>query len=194
MVNVPGTFYTAETQRRGSTPVSPPNADDDPQGPIGGATVPPVAKRYASEAIMIADQLNQLSGYLYFDGTDTWWYLGAGTGVIGDYQEFGSGSSGGGGLELIPFSLVITMGGNYKSYHIQDDLIAYTRTSSGPTTNFENKTIHIISADGVNGKPTFSSNFVLQKDTWVNSTGSLNRLTFIVSVSGNILVWMENIE
>lgn len=88
MANVPGIFYTAETQRRGTTPVSPPNATDDPQGPIGGATVPPVAKRYASQAIMIADQNNQLEGYLYFDGTDTWWYLGTDNGDITDYEEF----------------------------------------------------------------------------------------------------------
>ena len=91
MAKVPGTFYTAETQRKGATPVSPPNADDDPQGPINGATVPPVAKRYTSHAIMIADQNNQLEGYLYFDGTDNWWYNGGTSGTISDYEAFGGG-------------------------------------------------------------------------------------------------------
>lgn len=95
MANVPGTFYTAETQRRGTTPVSPPSAVDDPIDPVnpsGPPVVPPVAERYASEAAMIADQLNQKSGYLYFDGTDTWWYLGTTNGDITDYEAFGGGS------------------------------------------------------------------------------------------------------
>ena len=46
MANVQGKFYTAETQRRGVTPSSPPNAVDDPQDPLnppgsggGGGTV-----------------------------------------------------------------------------------------------------------------------------------------------------------
>lgn len=34
MANVKGTFYSATTQRRGVTPVSPPNAVDDPQDPL----------------------------------------------------------------------------------------------------------------------------------------------------------------
>lgn len=34
MAKVQGTFYTAETQRKGVTPVSPPNAVDDPQDPV----------------------------------------------------------------------------------------------------------------------------------------------------------------
>lgn len=100
MANVPGTFYTAETQRRGTTPVSPPSAVDDPIDPVnpsGPPVVPPVAERYASEAAMIADQLNQKSGYLYFDGTDTWWYIGTTNGDITDYEAFG----GGGGVQSV---------------------------------------------------------------------------------------------
>lgn len=34
MANVQGTFYRGETQRSGVTPTSPPNAGDDPVGPL----------------------------------------------------------------------------------------------------------------------------------------------------------------
>lgn len=34
MANVQGTFYRGETQRSGVTPTSPPNAVDDPVGPL----------------------------------------------------------------------------------------------------------------------------------------------------------------
>lgn len=147
---------------------------------------------YLNQAAMLADQVNQEEGRIYFDGTADWIKKAASTGNISDYRPLGSG--GGGGLELITFSSVISMAGNYKSYHVQTAAIAYTRTSTSPTTNFENKTVHYILADGVSGKPTFSADFVQQKDTWLNTGGSLNRLTHITSPTGKILVWMENVE
>lgn len=98
----------------------PPVINPNPVLPL----VPPVAKRYASEAAMIADQANQLSGYLYFDGGKTWWYLGAGTGVIGDYEEFG----GGGGSSLPPVD---------DSYASQSLMIADQANQTGQYIYFD---------------------------------------------------------
>ena len=46
---------------------------------------------------------------------------------------------------LVAFSPVILMTGNFKSVHTQTAPIAYTRTLNTPLTNFENKTIHYLS-------------------------------------------------
>lgn len=53
----------------------------------GGAAVPPVAETYASLAAMIADQANQLSGWLYFDSLVYYEYLGTTVGDITDYRQ-----------------------------------------------------------------------------------------------------------
>lgn len=103
--------------------------------------------------------------------------------------------SGGGGLDPIAFSSTINMDGNYKSNHVQTAAIAYTKgTFPTPTTNFENKTVHLITANGTGGKPTFSADFVIQMDTWSNNTGDINQLIFKGSPSGKILVWIDNVE
>lgn len=159
-----------------------------------GKPIIPLDIVYASEAAMLADQGSQRAGYLYWDGAKMWVYKGIPGGVIGNYYELGGGGGAGGGLELVPFSSSINMTGNFKSYHIQTGAIAYTVSTVSPTTNFENKTVHFISANGTGGKPTFSASFVIQKDTWLNTAGALNRLTHIVSPSGKILVWLENVE
>lgn len=54
MANVQGTFYTATTQRRGVTPVSPPNAVDDPIDPV----LPPIGSH---PAVTIGSPANGLS-------------------------------------------------------------------------------------------------------------------------------------
>lgn len=54
---------------------------------IAPADVPSVAASYASSAVMIADQANQLSGWLYFDGNVYWEYLGTTVGDITDYRQ-----------------------------------------------------------------------------------------------------------
>jgi hypothetical protein len=54
MANVQGTFYTATTQRRGVTPVSPPNAVDDPINPV----LPPIGSH---PAVTIGTPANGLS-------------------------------------------------------------------------------------------------------------------------------------
>jgi hypothetical protein len=104
-----------------------------------------------------------------------------------------AGPGGGGGLELIPFSTIIDMDGNYKAQTTQTGAIAYTKGSfPSPTTNFENETVHYIEANGTGGKPTFSSDFVMCYDSWANSTGSTNQIRFKGDISGYILVYMTS--
>lgn len=62
----------------------------------GAGTTAPVEDSYVDEAAMIADQANQLSGYLYFDGLLYYEYLGTTLGTIADYRELGGGGGGGG--------------------------------------------------------------------------------------------------
>jgi hypothetical protein len=51
------------------------------------AATPPIAESYAGPVAMIADQANQLSGYLYFDGELYYEYLGTTLGTIADYRR-----------------------------------------------------------------------------------------------------------
>lgn len=47
-----------------------------------------IDKRYASQAAMILDQINQFDKFIYFDGTSYWEYLGTTVGDITDYRLF----------------------------------------------------------------------------------------------------------
>jgi hypothetical protein len=68
---------------------------------VGGSGIPPIDGSYASEAAMIADQVNQTAQYIYFDGTSYWEYLGTTTPSIADYRQI----SGGGSFDGNPSSL-----------------------------------------------------------------------------------------
>jgi hypothetical protein len=52
---------------------------------------------YANQAAMLADQANQIAGFLYQDNASTWAKLATSTGVIGDYVKVGDIAGGGGG-------------------------------------------------------------------------------------------------
>jgi hypothetical protein len=97
MADIPAKLYTGLRQRKGAgnTAQFPPSFEEsfDPQLTPGSENIVkvPVDISYASEAAMIADQNNQSLGYLYFDGTNTYW-LREKTGVIGDYETFGGGN------------------------------------------------------------------------------------------------------
>lgn len=54
---------------------------------------------YANQAAMLADQANQIAGFLYNDGTSTWAKLAASTAAIGDYVKVGDVATGGGGAD-----------------------------------------------------------------------------------------------
>jgi len=66
----------------------------DPLNPVinaagGGSINPPVHIKYTTQALMIADQVNQVSGYIYFDATYYYEYLGTVLGTIADYKMLG---------------------------------------------------------------------------------------------------------
>jgi hypothetical protein len=48
---------------------------------------PPVAETYANLAALIADQANQIAGYIYFDGKFYYEYLGTTLGTVADYRR-----------------------------------------------------------------------------------------------------------
>ena len=105
------------------------------------------------------------------------------------------GGGGGGGSQVIDFSTIINMTGNFKSRHIQTGPIAYTKGSfPTPLLNFGNETRHYVTANGTGGQPTFSSDFVLQMNTWSNNIGDINQIIHQGSPSGKILVWVDNVE
>jgi hypothetical protein len=68
---------------------------------LGGGGLPPIDGSYASQAAMIADQVNQTAQYIYYDGTAYWEYLGTTTPSIADYRQI----SGGGSFDGNPSSL-----------------------------------------------------------------------------------------
>ena len=104
-------------------------------------------------------------------------------------------SGGGGGATRVAFSSAIDPTGNFFSEHNQTGAIAYTLGAGlDAATQYGNKTEHYIEANGTGGKPTFSSAFVIQMDTWSNNTGDVNCIIFKVSKTGKILVWLDNVE
>jgi hypothetical protein len=52
---------------------------------------------YANQAAMLADQANQIAGFLYQDNASTWAKLATSTGLIADYIKVGDIADGGGG-------------------------------------------------------------------------------------------------
>lgn len=52
-------------------------------------TAPISLPPYADQAAMLADQVNQIAGFLYNDGTSTWAKLTTSTGLIADYVKVG---------------------------------------------------------------------------------------------------------
>ena len=114
--------------------------------------------------------------------------------VLATYNSNVEGS-GSGGQEIVEFSTIINMSGNFKSRHIQTGQIAYTKGSfNTPLISFGNETRHYVTANGTGGQPTFSSDFVLQMNTWSNNIGDINQIIHQGSPSGKILVWVDNVE
>lgn len=60
---------------------------------VGGGGMPPIDGSYASQALMIADQVNQTAQYIYFDSVQYWEYLGTTLGTIADYKKLVIGVS-----------------------------------------------------------------------------------------------------
>jgi hypothetical protein len=67
---------------------------------LGDQLFKPVLNSYNSQSVMITDQGNQLSNYLYYDGSSYWEYLGTTNGNISDYRKIGGSVTPGLGLSL----------------------------------------------------------------------------------------------
>jgi len=91
--------------------------------------VPPLAKVYDSEALMLADQVNQLPDYAYFDGLKEWRKLATSTGVIEDYREIG-GSKIHNDLEEIQGGI------EGERYHLTEDELLKLQEMPDPATGF----------------------------------------------------------
>jgi hypothetical protein len=102
----------------------------------------------------------------------------------------------GGGITEVPFTTALKLDKNYKSKTTQTGALAFTKDATDlvPETHYDNRYYIYIEANGTGGKPTFSSDFVLQLDTWSNNTGDINMLLVRLSSSGKYLVWMDNVE
>jgi hypothetical protein len=99
----------------------------------------------------------------------------------------------GGGLELVdPFTPILKFDKNYKSKINQTSPINFTLDSN--ESLFFNRYEVAITANGTSGKPTFTSDFIIQYDDWSNNTGDVNQLIFKFSPSGKVWVWLDNVE
>ena len=74
--------------------------------------LPPLGNSYDSQALMLADQVNQLPDYAYFDGLKEWRKLETSTGVIGDYREMGGDST----YELIESQATVIKFDSFSGY------------------------------------------------------------------------------
>lgn len=104
-------------------------------------------------------------------------------------------TGGGGGLTAVAFTTALKFDKNYKSETSQTGVIAFTLDSTDLVlaTHYSNRYEIEIEANGTGGIPTFSSDFEIQYSDWSNNTGDINRLVFILSKSGKIAVWIDNI-
>lgn len=92
MADVPGKKYYNLVRAEGQTgSPSLPGSVEEPRPPVNpspNAQRPPVHKEYSSTATMLANQSEQLQGYLYYDGTETYWYIGTTDASLDDYFPF----------------------------------------------------------------------------------------------------------
>lgn len=109
-----------------------------------------------------------------------------------DWEDESGGASGD-YLTLVTFSSVISMTGNFKSVHSQTGAIAYTLSSSSPSTNFANRTEHYITANNTGGKPTFSASFVKMLDNWNNANNARNLIIFKILPNGLCAYWIYDV-
>ena len=108
-------YFSTDVKRDNASASNPPGLEGETTNinPVGGggqSSTPPVAGVYESQAEMIADQDNQKIGFLYFDGTENFWYKGGGNGLISDYEPF---NETGAGYELIEERFTYTGSQNF---------------------------------------------------------------------------------
>jgi len=176
MADVPVTIFRGRKTRAGTSPSIPSGVEGEPLPPVNPPGSNPIV------GSKIHNDLEEIQGGIEGER----YHL-----TLAEKNSIG----GGGGSQVIPFSTVINMTGNFKARHIQTGPIAYTRGSfPTPLLNFGNETRHYVTANGTGGQPTFSSDFVLQMNTWSNNIGDINQIIHQGSPSGKILVWVDNVE
>jgi hypothetical protein len=180
MANVQGKFYTAETQRRGVTPSSPPNAVDEPVNPVN-----PPGSTPSHSPVTIGTPANGLS----LVGQEISLGIGAGLGIDGSGNLEATG--GGGwttGRTLLTGFPVIKFDADYYYPHEMAGAIEISVDLTLART-FPKNTILYIKANGTN-KPTFntSDNFSILYDGWNNTNGEWNRIRLEWSPQGNPVV------
>lgn len=94
---------------------------------------------------------------------------------------------GGGGLIDETFTTVLKFDKNYTSEHTITGANAFTLDSTGALKGNISKIY--MRANGVN-KPTFSADFVMQRDNWVNTNNVWNILHFEYTPSNKVSVWI----
>jgi len=179
---------------------------------------PPVAKEYPDQATMLANQSEQKDGYLYFDGTDTWWFKGTFNGLISDYQPFGGiydvlagtnitidksdpknpiiNATGGGGdsyLSDLDTWPVLKFDKNYRYTHEMTGPVQISSELSSPLGAKANFNKIYIKANG-SDKPTFTPEFEVVWDNWNNTTGFWNRFYAELSPEGKIILQIEQAQ
>lgn len=94
-----------------------------------------------------------------------------------------------GGFIEKAFSSVIQLDKNYYTVHTIAGAIAFTYNSA--SNRLINKHIFFLTADGTN-KPTFSNDFEIIWDNWMNDNGAVNRIEF-EQANNKVLVHMQYI-
>ena len=97
---------------------------------------------------------------------------------------------GGEGRQIIDFNTAIKLDKDYVSLHVITGAIAFTFEST-PVPKLAKNHIIYITANGAN-KPTFSTDFEVVWDNWMNDDGAVNRIEFEKSGS-KVLVHMQYI-
>jgi hypothetical protein len=89
------------------------------------------------------------------------------------------------------FSAIVNLTNNRRKFkQTIAGAIAYTKTGTYAAKHEGNIRVDYLTANGVN-KPTFSSDFIVVWDNWLNTNGQLNTITFEYLPSGKIAVDMR---
>lgn len=94
-------------------------------------------------------------------------------------------------LKEISFGATVNLHENVKATHQVAGAIAYIKGAEAHKVG--NIRYDYLTADGIN-KPTFSADFVVVWDNWLNTINSVNRIRFEYLPSGKIAVdirWIE---
>jgi len=144
--------------------------------------LPPLGKSYESQALMLADQVNQLPDYAYFDGLKEWRKLGTSTGVIADYREIGGGTSIHNDLEGIQGGI------EGERYHVNKNVNDALEAGTSPATANPFVTVSALNSYAyVQESPNDGKAYVSKSNVWTQL--SPYDLKQEGATDGQALVW-----